>query len=294
MATLREFLTGQYDWTGLASRVLSSRAWHLGALAGSALLTLALIVLYHVLYVQLPFPAFAAVPMGLEHTFPTMVHFTRVVMLVPLAMLFTHSARMWWLTMREVRAPASAYAAEAIVYARAAVAPSTWRRCPDNRRWVGHWLLAAGTEIMLVVKTFGLRWFQTDAIYPLYHPQRWLGYLATAFIVYGIFTILEGRARARAEYHKHTRLEDLIFPILLLLTALTGISAHIFRYAGLALASHIAYALHVVIATPMLVVEMSFGKWSHMMYRVLALYFAAVQSRAGRQRPAGEAVGHAA
>jgi len=40
----------------------------------------------------------------------------------------------------------------------------------------------------------------------------------------------------------------------------------------------------------MLAVEMSFGKWSHMIYRPLALYFQAVKEKAGQQAPAQEVV----
>ena len=36
MKTLRRFLSAQYEWTGLAGKLLRSRAWHLGALAFSA------------------------------------------------------------------------------------------------------------------------------------------------------------------------------------------------------------------------------------------------------------------
>ena len=81
-----------------------------------------------------------------------------------------------------------------------------------------------------------------------------------------------------------------MFPILLLLTALSGISVHMLRYAGFELACHFVYALHIAIATPILVVEMSFGKWSHMIYRPLALYFQAVKERARQQAPAQEVI----
>jgi heterodisulfide reductase subunit C/quinone-modifying oxidoreductase subunit QmoC len=81
-----------------------------------------------------------------------------------------------------------------------------------------------------------------------------------------------------------------MFPILLVATALSGISVHILRYAGFEMTCHFVYALHIVIATPILIVEMSFGKWSHMIYRPLALYFQAVKERAGRKAPAQEVV----
>jgi hypothetical protein len=150
-----------------------------------------------------------------------------------------------------------------------------------------------GTVMMLTIKVFGLKWFQTDNLYPFYNPQRWLGYLATGLILYGMGEIFLGRLRAQKEIYKETRFQDLAFPILLVLTVLSGLAAHIFRYAGFGLTCHFLYALHIVIATPMLLVEMSFGKWSHMVYRPLALYFLAVRQRAGRQAPAVEVVPHA-
>ncbi len=297
MMTLRRFLTAQYDWTGLSSSVLSSRARYISALAFVTALTLALIVWYHVWYSDLPFRDFATTPMGLEHMFPTMTYYTLTVILVPFSFLFTHAFRMWWVTMHRgatARMSLSAYVREAWTYVAQSVSHTLMRKCPDRHRWLGHWILALGTVMMLTVKVFGLEWFQTDSVYPLYHPQRWLGYLAAAFILYGLGDVFVGRLRARTEYHRETRFEDLVFPILLLLTVLTGLAVHIFRYSGFALTCHVAYALHIVVATPMLIVEMSFGKWSHMVYRPMALYFLAVKARAARHAPAQEAVAHAA
>jgi hypothetical protein len=39
-----------------------------------------------------------------------------------------------------------------------------------------------------------------------------------------------------------------------------------------------------MIAVPMLVVEVPFGKWSHLLYRPLALYLAEVERRAQLER----------
>jgi len=114
-------------------------------------------------------------------------------------------------------------------------------------------------------------------------------------ILYGVGDILVGRLRAKLEIYKETRLPDLVLPILLLGTVLSGLVAHVSRYFGFALTCHFAYAVHVVIATPMLVVEMAFGKWAHMIYRPLAIYFQAVRQRAEQeqQAPAQEGVGYA-
>ena len=295
MMTLRRFLTAQYDWTGISARLLRSRAWHAGSLAAIMLLTFLLILLYHLYYVGLGWGDLTT-PFGLEHMFPTMTYYTLTVMLLPLSLVLSRVLGIWRLTMRgneRARIPFSLYVAEAWTYVQQSAIQSLMRKCPDRSRWLGHWVLALGVATMLIIKVFALRWFQTESIYPLYNPQRWLGYLATAFILYGIGDILLGRIRAQKEFYKETRFEDLTFPVLLLLTALSGIAVHIFRYAGFALTCHFVYALHIVIATPMLVVEMSFGKWSHMIYRPLVLYFVAVRERARLRAPAQEALGHA-
>ena len=296
MITLRRFLSAQYEWTGIGSKLLQSTAWYLVSLISVAVFTLLLIVGYHLWYVKMPAAAFATTPFGLDHMFPTMTYYTLTVILLPLLLLLSRIVHIWRLTMRgegRLRIPLSTYAVEAWVYVYEMVVQPMMRKCPEHGRWIGHEFLAVGTVMMLAIKVFALRWFQTDNIYPLYHPQRWLGYLAAGFIFYGIADILNCRLRKRKEICKETHFQDLVFPTLLLLTAVSGIAAHIFRYAGFGLTCHFIYAAHVIIATPMLLVEMSFGKWSHMVYRPLALYFLAVRERAGRQAPVAEVVPHA-
>jgi len=295
MITLRRFLSAQYDWTGMASKLLQSNAWYLGSLIFVAAFTLLLIIGYHLWYVGMGARDFATTPFGLEHMFPIITYYTFAVILLPLLLLLSRVFRIWRLTMTEERnrIPLSSYAKEAWIYIYESVAQPLMRKCPEHGRWMGHWFLALGTVIMLAVKVFSLRWFQTDNIYPFYHPQRWLGYLAAGCIAYGVAGIFACRLRAHKEICKETHFHDLVFPVLIVLTVLSGLTAHILRYAGFALACHYAYALHVIIATPMLVIEMSFGKWSHMVYRPLALYFLAVRDRAARQASAAEAVPHA-
>ena len=292
MMTLRQYLAAKYDWTGVAPKILRSTAWHAGALGFMAVLTLLLIVLYHVLYVHLTVSHLVTNPAGLEHMFPTITYFVLTVTLLPLFLLVSRTFRIWRLTMGgkgRPHVPISVYAGEAWTYIYQSITHSLVLRCSGKQLWFGHWLLALGTTMMLVIKTFSLKWFQTDNIYPLYHPQRWLGYLATAFIVYGIGGILI----RRLQNHQDTAFQDMAFPVLLLLTALSGISVHILRLAGFERGLLFAYAIHLMVVVPMLVIEMSFGKWSHMIYRPLALYFHAVREKAWQQAPAEEALGHA-
>jgi heterodisulfide reductase subunit C/quinone-modifying oxidoreductase subunit QmoC len=92
-------------------------------------------------------------------------------------------------------------------------------------------------------------------------------------MIFGSVDILVGRIRKKREIHKSSDFRDWNFPILILATSVSGIAVHILRYAGLELATHYAYAIHMMICVPMLVIEMPFGKWTHMIYRPLAIYF---------------------
>ena len=125
-----------------------------------------------------------------------------------------------------------------------------------------------------------LEWFQTDEIFPIYHPQRWVGYYATVVLVWFTAEIIIGRLRKREEIHKFSDLSDWMFPILLFLMALTGIAVHIFRYLGFPLATYYVYAIHLIIAFSWLVIIIPFGKWTHLLYRSLAVYFQSVKEKA--------------
>ncbi|MGA8344519.1 MAG: 4Fe-4S dicluster domain-containing protein, partial [Candidatus Sulfotelmatobacter sp.] len=69
MQTLRRFLCVQYDWTGIASKLLQSKAWYLGSLFSVAVIVLFLIVGYHLWYVGMAAKDFAATAFGLDHMF---------------------------------------------------------------------------------------------------------------------------------------------------------------------------------------------------------------------------------
>ena len=116
---------------------------------------------------------------------------------------------------------------------------------------------------------FGLVSDRSDP--PFFHPQRWLGYLATVLLLYGTGSILLGRIKKEKEVYKSSEFADWTFPVLLFATALSGIILHTLRLLGFEVGTCYTYAIHIMIATPMLVIEMPFGKWTHMIYRPLAV-----------------------
>jgi len=277
MMTLRRYLASVYDWTGIAAKINRSKAWHIGSLLFVAVSVLMLIVLYHLYVVKMPFPDFASTSMGMEHMFPLMTYFTLAVILFPFFILLTNAFRMYLITVHQkgsIRFPLSRWLIEARTFLLHFFTYKKMAECPTEKgRWPKHLLLGVGCMMMLALMVFSLEWFQTDKIYPIYHPQRWIGYLAAAFMIFGSVDILVGRIRKKAEIHKSSDFMDWNFPILILATSVSGIAVHILRYAGLDLATHYAYAIHMMISVPMLVIEMPFGKWTHMIYRPLAIYF---------------------
>lgn len=284
--TLRRYLAGQYDLTGLSSKFLLSKRWQLTAIFLTAALVFALVVLYHLYYVELPFSDFVRTEMGMEHMFDTIVYFTVVVYVIPLLIMLSNAFRMYQFTMdknQTHKIPLRLYLVELKTIIVHMVSHQNIRKCVQaihKRRWTEHWWLGFGFALMSIVLLFFLKWFQTDSVYPLYHPQRWLGYLATAALIVGSLDILIGRLKKRGEMYKFSVFSDLTLPIMLLLVAISGIIVHVLRYLEFSLACHYAYALHLAIAVPLLVIELAFGKLAHVIYRPLALYFQAVKERA--------------
>jgi len=213
-------------------------------------------------------------------------------MFVGLALLLLSNVfRMFVFTMRRdanQHIPFSLYITEAwqVVYQFAT--QSHWSQCEEDEDkgflqkplWRNHWIMVAGYVTMLILIVGFLKWFQTDEIYPIWHPQRWIGYLATIALLFGTGTMLWGRVQKEVEMHRFSHLSDWVFPILVLLTTITGILVHIFRYVGLPLATYYTYVIHLAILVPMLVLEVPFGKWSHLAYRPVAIYLQAVKERA--------------
>jgi energy-converting hydrogenase Eha subunit A len=181
---------------------------------------------------------------------------------------------------KSVKIPISLYFTQLKELIVHAATQKRFKECTTSDRWIKHWLIVIGYGTMFLLVVVFLNWFQTDNIYPIYHPQRWLGYFATIVLVVFTVEILYGRIVKREQIHRFSHLSDWLFPILLLLTAVTGIAVHIFRYMSFPLPTYYTYAIHMAIAVPMLVVEVPFGKWSHLVYRPLALYFQSIKDKA--------------
>lgn len=282
MMAARRWLTARYDVTGLSRRLYLSRAWEVLSVVVVGLAVLLAFALFHgpVVTERVELNTFAPV---------RVIEYGDWLMAAALGFfLLLNASRMHHFVMKGVRAPFSAYVAEFGQLLLHASTQKRWRECEDRRpRWWKHLLLVTGYVTMFLLVVVFLRWFQTDEVRPLLHPTRILGYLATAALLFVAGEAMWSRWKKRERMHRHSHLTDWMFLALLFLTALTGILVHAARLSGLPLTTYGLYALHLAIAVPMLIVEVPFGKWAHMLYRPLAVYLSKVRERAREHAEVG-------
>jgi len=272
---MRRWLTAHYDWTGLSRRFYTSPAWALGTVAGIFGLVVLLFALLHgpIVTDRVELNTFASVEL---------IHIGDLILGASLAFFLVSSIyRMYSFIMRDVKAPLKLYITEAWALIYHFVTQERFQQCEEQRPWLMHLILASGWLMAFVVIFGFLSWFQTDEIYPITHPQRWLGYYFTAALVVGSGWALWGRITKHYHLHKFSELSDWLFPSLLMLTAVSGIAVHILRYMQLPLPTYYTYVAHVGIAAAMVVVmEVPFGKLAHFPYRLLAIYFQNIKEKA--------------
>jgi signal transduction histidine kinase len=152
----------------------------------------------------------------------------------------------------------------------------------QRTQWFVHLLIMTGYSIVFMLVVLGIRWFQRDEIYALWHPVRLLGYYATFAILYGVTYAIVGRLKRSKSVYQHTHSTDWAFLILLWLTTFSGILIHTTRLLEMPLTTYYIYVIHLMIAVPMLVIEVPFAKWTHQLYRPLIMYLMKVKANAAK------------
>jgi hypothetical protein len=179
--------------------------------------------------------------------------------------------------------PAGIYIKEAKEFVVQFLTQKRFNACgtPSQRvQWINHLLIMTGYSVVFLLVVVGIRWFQRDEIYALWHPIRLLGYYATFAILYGTTMAIWGRLKRSKTVYAHSHSSDWAFLILLWLTTFSGILIHFGRLLELPLTTYYLYVVHMMIAVPMLVIEVPFAKWTHQLYRPLVLYLMKVKTSA--------------
>jgi ferredoxin len=286
MMASRRWLIGAYDWTGLSRLMYRHEWWEFGMLAIVALIVLGLFTLP----AQFGFRLLQAHPEArqsvmLTHFAPKeVVHWGDMILAALLgALLLSNAARMFSFVRRwGPPLPAGLLVSQLKEFVIHGLTQKRWRDCATDstKHWLRHLLLVTAYGTMFALVVVFLYWFQVEDT--SFHWTSLLGYYSTLVLMGATLWIIRDRLGKKDQIHKNSDLADWMFPILLFLTSLSGILLHLARLLGLAMPVYLLYVIHLMIAVPMLVVEVPFGKWSHLFYRPLALYLLSVQRKAAQ------------
>lgn len=282
MMTLRRYLTTVYDWTGYARKIYTSEVWEFVSIGILATFVLLLFLLFHG-----PLTTVLTAEGGVQlNVFAParIVHIGDMLMAATVSFfLISNIFNMYWKIIgrnRELKIPLALYVKEmkSLLFNFA----SQWKfnKCDGKSYWFLHWFLMSGYVILFIMIVGFLGWFQTDEIYPWWHPQRLIGYYATVALLVGVGYFFYGRIKKSRERLKYSHISDWTFLVMLFLTALTGIMVHLFRISGLPMLTYYTYVAHLMILFPMIMIEVPFSKWSHLAYRPVAIYFSNIKEAA--------------
>ena len=273
MMATRRWLTAQYDWTGLARRFYLSEAWEIGALITVAIGIILVFCFFHgpVVTDRVAVNTFAPV-MWIEIGDLAMAA-------VLSAFLLSNAFRMYRFIMSGTKVPFWLYITEAKAFVINFVTQKRWRQCGEDRsRWLKHFILVTGYMTMMTLVIVFIRWFQVDD--SSWHFTSIFGYYATGVLLVITVEMFRSRLKKEETIHRFSEFSDWLFLILLFATTLSGILMHAVRLAGWPMGTYVMYVIHLAIAVPMLVIEVPFGKWSHLFYRPLAIFLATVKEKA--------------
>ncbi len=287
MMVMRRWLTSKYDWTGFSRKFYTSESFEIMAVAIVGIL------------VGLALVLFRASNPNMEHAYLNSVWPAPAIEIADLVMaailtffLLSNTARCAWFVMGDLlfKIPPAIYLAKAKELVIHFLTQRRFGQCTDRMQWIIHLLIMTGySTAFLLVAVFlagGLHViglysdyfaFQRDVESSVWPGVRLLGYYATAALLYGTTYAIIGRLRKSKAPYKNSHGTDWMFLILLELTALTGILIHFTRLLDWPMPTYVLYVIHLMIAVPMLVLEVPFAKWAHLAFRPVVIFLTAVK-----------------
>lgn len=288
MMSMRRWLTAQYDATGLSRLFYRSWKAELLALALVSVLTGAGFLAWGLLNGSLAIydgPG-AFLSSAVVHRFDWALAAALIVLLC------ANCARMWWFCVARAPGPPVSpwsYLKQAWRLPFHFFTQARYRECERKRPWAVHLVLVLSYVTLFTLIVFFVQEMQAGP--GIDWRVHGLGYAATLGLVGATLWAVRARRAAQEAQYRRSHESDWIFLLLLLAVALSGVAQHALHRAGFLPAANLAYLLHLMLAVPMLLVEVPFSKWAHMVYRPLAMYFEALLADAHASAERQEAPG---
>ena len=279
MMSLRRWLISRYDFTGIASQFFKSRIIEVFAVLAVALLTGIFLVYFGFsggsIHIYDGDGAF--LPSTFIHKFDLTVGALLAVFLV------LNAIHMWYLVMIKgspFSIPWWLYLTELYQLPWHFFTQKRYSECERKQKhpffmpWFIHLGLMLGYVTMLVLVMAFIEQLQSGP--EIQWSVHIFGYLATIGLITGTIYFIRNRLKRNYVQYKKSHGTDWVFVILLFIIVLTGIAQHVFHRTGLFELANITYVIHLMCVVPWLL-RMPFSKWAHMIYRPLAMYFAAIR-----------------
>ena len=282
MMAMRRYLTSLYDWTGFSRKFYTSEKFEIIAISIVAVLVGLAMWIFH-----------GSNP-NMEHAHLNSVWPAPAIEIADLIMagvltllLLSNTYRCFSFIMGELKTkiPLRLYIGQAKELIIHFFTQKRFSDCDDRMQWIVHLAIMTGYSVVFLmvvvflaggIHVIGLSWegimFQRDVIYPFFHPIRLLGYYATFALFYGTTYAMIGRLRKSKPQYENSHATDWMFLILLQLTTLTGILIHFTRLLDWPMSTYVLYVIHLMVAVPMLVLEVPFAKWAHLAFRPVVIY----------------------
>jgi len=282
MMSLRRWLISRYDFTGIARQFFKSRITEIIAIITVAVLTGTFLLLYGVSggSLQVYDGEGAFLPSQFIHRFDLTVGGILALFLV------LNAIHMWYLVMikgTQFDIPWWLYLKELYQLPWHFFTQKRYSECERKHEhtfympWMIHLGLMLGYVIMLVLVMVYIEQLQAGP--EIQWQVHIFGYIATIGLIIGTIYFIRSRFKKHYIQYKKSHGTDWVFVVLLFIIVVTGITQHIFHRTGLLELANITYVIHLMSVVPWLL-RMPFSKWAHLIYRPLAMYFAAIRREA--------------
>jgi quinone-modifying oxidoreductase, subunit QmoC len=293
MMVLRRYLTSLYDWTGFSRKFYISESFEKIAVSVVAVLVGIGLLIFH------------SGPINWKHAdlnsvwpSPGIEKADLVMAAILTFFLLTNVFRCVKIVMGDYfkKVPLGMYLDELKFMLTHFCTQKQFGKCKDRQQWIVHLAIMTGyATVFLLVVVFinGLPFMGVNFLkfqrgwaslgghteYSICHPIRLIGYYSFCAIMYGTTYAMIGRLRKSKPQYKSSHGTDWMFLILLQLTAMTGIFINFTRLLDWPFATYSIYVIHMMVAIPMLVLEVPFAKWAHLAYRPVVLMLLRVREK---------------
>jgi len=282
MMSIRRWLISRYDFTGLAAQFFKSKTMELLWVGLIAVVTGVFLVMYGLSNGNI------AIYDGVGAFLPsTFVHsFDLTIGGIMAFFLLINALRMWYFIMvkgMEIPVPWWLYLKEFLELPVHFLTQKRYAECDDkldkkvHMPWIIHFGLALGYVTMLILVMVFLVPLQAGP--EINWSVHIFGYLASIGLLAGTIYFIRHRIKKDEIQYQKSHSTDWLFVTLLFFIVITGIAQHIFHRTGFHEWANVTYVVHLMAVVPWLL-RMPFSKWAHIVYRPLAMYFAAIQESA--------------